>query len=122
MSSVPSRKAGKGELMLNEAIRDLEAGCFNKAAGGFYFAVRWFAERLLFKLGAPVPRRDDKLANAIENVGAIEPAEVLRTLYDLRLKADYSDLEVTPSDVVRAKDLALKAVNELKQLLEKFGG
>ncbi|MBS7248330.1 MAG: hypothetical protein QXN15_04440 [Candidatus Jordarchaeales archaeon] len=103
MSSASSRKAGKGELMLNEAIRDLEAGCFNKATGGFYFAVRWFAERLLFRLGAPVPRRDDKLANAIENVGAIEPAEILRTLYDLRLKADYSDLEVTSSEVIHAK-------------------
>ncbi len=120
MSSASSKKAGKGELMLSEAIKDLEAGCFNKAAGSFYFAVRWFAERLLFKLGAPIPRRDDKLANAIENIGVIEAAEILRTLYNLRLKADYSDLEATASEAVHAKDLALKAINELKQFLEKF--
>jgi len=118
---MPSARRVKGDLLFEEALKDLENKCFNKATGGFYFASRWFAEGLLVKLGGPIPRRDDKLANAIEDVGAAASAECLRTLYSLRLKADYSELSVTPEEAKHVKEIAEKALEELKGLLKKAG-
>jgi hypothetical protein len=53
-----------------------------------------FSELILLRGGLTIPRRDDKLANLIENIGLREMAEKLRYLYDLRKKADYSSQEV----------------------------
>jgi len=55
--------------LLEEAAKDLEIGCYNKAASASYFAVRKASETLLMILGEAVPRRDDKLANAIKYKG-----------------------------------------------------
>jgi hypothetical protein len=59
----------RSRRLLEEAVRDLEISCYNKAASASYFAVRMLAEETLRQLGEHIPRRDDKLANAIKNKG-----------------------------------------------------
>ncbi|MEM1610849.1 MAG: HEPN domain-containing protein [Sulfolobales archaeon] len=77
--------------LLEEAYKDLEIGCYNKAASASYFALRKASEALLKALGEAIPRRDDKLTNAIKNKGLIDVAETLRYIYEIRKVADYGE-------------------------------
>ncbi len=96
----------KARLLLIQAERDLEIGCFDKAASAAYMAARMAAEVLLRSLGQRgIPRRDDKLARAVANLGMRPEAEELMRLYEVRKRADYSRYPVdaaSASDCVRA--------------------
>jgi HEPN domain-containing protein len=59
----------RSRRLLEEAVRDLEISCYNKAASASYFAVRMLAEETLRQLDEHIPRRGDKLANAIKSKG-----------------------------------------------------
>jgi len=71
----------RSRRLLEEAIRDLEISCYNKAASASYFAVRMLAEEILKQLGEHIPRRDDKLANAIKSKGLRGEATAMVILY-----------------------------------------
>jgi uncharacterized protein (UPF0332 family) len=103
--------------LLRQAIKDLEVGCYDKAVSAAYFAVRRAAEDLLMRLGEHIPRRDDKLANAIENKGLVEVANILRMLYSYRKDADYGE-GVTGEIAVRCVRDAEKALNTLLRIVE----
>jgi hypothetical protein len=51
--------------------------------------VRMLAEEILRQLGEHIPRRDDKLANAIKSKGLRKEATAMVILYAIRKKADY---------------------------------
>ncbi|MCD6164206.1 MAG: HEPN domain-containing protein [Candidatus Odinarchaeota archaeon] len=107
----------KGDKLFEDAIFDFENKRYNKAVSSFYFAVRWYAELLLKKLRSPIPRRDDKLANAIENLGLIDVARTLRLTYNLRLKADYSDFNITFEEANQVKSIVENAISKLRSHL-----
>ena len=108
-----SRSSNTWEELLREAVKDLEVGCYNKAASASYFAVRMRLEVLIRKRGLVMPRRDDKLANVLRHVGyPNEAAEVLE-LYELRKRADYSEISLTLEE-------GFVAVEKAKRLLEKL--
>jgi len=104
----------KGDKPFEDAIFDFENKRYNKAVSSFYFAVRWYAELLLKKLRSPIPRRDDKLANTIEDLGLVDVARTLRLAYNLRLKADYSDFNVTFEEANQVKINVENAISKLK--------
>jgi HEPN domain-containing protein len=79
----------RSRRLLEEAIKDLKMSCYNKAASASYFAVRMLAEETLRQLGEHIPRRDDKLANAIKNKGLKREATATVILYAIRKKADH---------------------------------
>jgi len=108
----------KAERLMKEAVKDLEIGSYNKAASAAYFSLRMFSEFILLKGRITIPRRDDKLANLIENIGLREIAETLRYLYDLRKKADYSSQEVNEIEAGEAVSQASKLLEKTKQLLD----
>jgi len=100
----------KSKKLLEEAIKDLDIMCYNKAASASYFAIRMIAEEILRALGEKIPKRDDKLANAIKNKGLIREAITMASLYALRKKADYeagiskeeAELALTSSPALRS--------------------
>lgn len=85
----------KSRLLMEEARRDLDAGCPNKAVSASYFAVRMAAESLLRGLRT---RKDDKVANALARMlepalGEERAAEVrvsFLRLFSLRKAADHT--------------------------------
>ena len=85
----------KSKLLMEEARRDLDAGCPNKAVSASYFAVRMAAESLLRGLRT---KKDDKVANALarllEPVLGEERARNVRNsflrLFSLRKAADHT--------------------------------
>jgi HEPN domain-containing protein len=105
----------RSRRLLEEAIRDLEISCYNKAASASYFAVRMLAEEILKQLGEHIPRRDDKLANAIKNKGLRWEATAMVILYAFRKKADY-EAGVTREEA----ELAVKLSMEVHKLLERY--
>jgi len=107
----------RSKELLRQAIKDLEVGCYDKAVSAAYFAVRKATEDLLKKLGEYIPRRDDKLANAIENKGLTEVAEILRTLYIYRKDADYGE-GVSEEIAVRCVRDAEKALDIITKIIE----
>ncbi|MEZ0290677.1 MAG: HEPN domain-containing protein [Sulfolobales archaeon] len=104
--------------LLEEAIKDLEVECYNKAASASYFALRRACEDLLLLLGERIPRRDDKLANAIRNKGLVEVAETLRVLYQLRKIADYGD-GVSREEAYMSVEKAKRAIEIIEELIKR---
>ncbi len=86
---------GKSRLLMEEARRDLDAGCPNKAVSASYFAVRMAAESLLRGLRT---RKDDKVANALKRLleptlGEERAGEIRNSflrLFSLRKAADHT--------------------------------
>ncbi|MEM4969681.1 MAG: HEPN domain-containing protein [Sulfolobales archaeon] len=111
----------RSKKLLEQAIKDLEIGCYDKAVSAAYFAVRKAAEELLRSLGEHIPRRDDKLANAVENKGLAEIADTLRMLYSYRKDADYGN-GVTREIAVICVESAKRALDILLDMIEGING
>ncbi len=115
-------KAGRLE---KEAFDDLKRGNANKCASALYFSLHRLSCELLTLLNERIPRRDDKLANAIENKGLLTAAMALRHLYALRKKADYSPESVTLPEIEETLELYRSAKEELlkkiKEVLKRKG-
>ena len=110
-SSKASRK------LLEEAVKDLEIGCYNKAASASYFAARILAEEILKTLKEPIPRRDDKLINSIRNKGLINEAIILGILYQYRKRADHqASIEREEAEIAVRKSI------EIIESMEKYLG
>ena len=60
-----SELKAKSDTLWKEALKDLEAGCYNKAISAAYFSVRLAAESILRGIKT---RKDDKIANALERL------------------------------------------------------
>jgi HEPN domain-containing protein len=111
----------RSRRLLEEAIKDLEISCYNKATSASYFAVRMLAEEILRQLGEQIPRRDDKLANAIKSKGLRWEATAMVILYALRKKADY-EAGVTREEAELAVKLSMEVHKYLKDTLEEIRG
>jgi len=79
-------KLKKAEKLLEEAEKDLEVGCFNKAVSASYFAVRLAAEAMLKGV---ITTKDDKIANAVGRVLGSDVREEIMWIYEERKKADH---------------------------------
>ena len=109
----------KALSLMRQAEADLEAGCYDKAVSSAYFACRMAAEQVLIELRAPIPRRDDKLANSVGNVLGRRVAEELKLLYSWRIQADYYDTEVDRGSAVRILDRARALFSRLEEWLRE---
>jgi uncharacterized protein (UPF0332 family) len=96
----------KVEILLNEAEKDFNLKLYNKCVSALYFASRMMIELYLKSMNINIPKRDDKLANLIENLGFRSEAESLRLLYELRKKADYRDESINESEAKEALKIA----------------
>lgn len=103
----------KARKLLKEAEIDLRVGGFNKSASASYFAARMIVEIFLKSRNLSIPRRDDKLANLLENQGFESLSNDLRRLYDLRKNADYLGKSVEREEAERAVRLAQNIVDVL---------
>ena len=103
----------KVDVLLREAEKDIEIGCYNKAVSACYFAVRMEIEILANKLRGSVPRRDDKLINLLKHLGKEELAKDAFYLYEKRKDADYSHESLD-------KDTALKCFTISKRIIEEI--
>ena len=104
--------AEKARVLLKQAEADLEIGCFEKAASSAYFAARMACEVWARRRGVrDLPRRDDKLANLVRNLGRASEAESLLALYELRARSPFFIEEG------EAK-LALEVAREVMKLLQ----
>ncbi len=106
----------KADELYGEAVEEIKHGYYNKSVSALYFSLRHLAERFLLKARAPIPRRDDKLANALDSMGLREVAIALRELYILRVKADYREENVTREEA----EEALKIYCEARRVIEVF--
>ncbi len=104
----------KARLLLEQAKKDLEIGCFDKAVSAAYFSVRMAAE-LLTQSRA---RRDDKLANALGNLMGDEVKARMMALYELRKRADYRGKLTSEGE---AKLAVREAEHLLNSILEEMG-
>jgi len=109
----------KSKRLEEEAFDDLKRGNTNKCASALYFSLHRLSCELLTLLNEHIPRKDDKLANAVENKGLPKAAMALRCLYGLRKKADYSSESVTLSELKDILDLYRSAKNELLEKIEE---
>ncbi|MBS7251427.1 MAG: HEPN domain-containing protein [Candidatus Freyarchaeota archaeon] len=89
-------------LLLEEAQRDDHVKCYNKAVSAAYFAARMAAESFIAGRMEHLPRRDDKLANVLRNIGFESLASTLMELYKLRKKADYGEGVMSEGDSRKA--------------------
>jgi len=109
----------KSKKLLEEAIKDLDIMCYNKAASASYFAIRMIAEEILRALGEKIPKRDDKLANPIKNKGLIREAIAMASLYALRKKADY-EAGISKEEAELAVSLSIQTYRSLEEYLNKI--
>lgn len=109
----------KPNILEKEALIDIKYGCFNKAATALYFALKHIATILLELRNVQYPRRDDKFANTIKAQGLPLVADALRSLYDLRKIADYSNNSIRKREIDSILPVYYKAkkilISTLKQ-------
>ncbi|MEM4970488.1 MAG: HEPN domain-containing protein [Sulfolobales archaeon] len=79
------------------------------------------AEEILKVLGESIPRRDDKLANAIKNKGLVREAAAMAILYSLRKKADYEAM-VGRDEAELAVKLSIEVCRSLEEFLNRIKG
>lgn len=101
----------KALLLFQEAEKDLEMRCYNKAVAAAYFSARMAVEAFLKSKVKHLPRRDDKLANTLKSLGYAQLAEKLLLLYEQRKKADYGDKAMSKTESV-------SALSHAKEILE----
>jgi HEPN domain-containing protein len=110
----------KADILLREAERDLEIGCYNKAVSAVYFAVRMELETLARKLGGNVPRRDDKLINVLKHLGKEELALDALYLYERRKDADYGSQSLDERLARKCLILGRKIIMQIRDLHQKL--
>lgn len=103
----------KSFLLIKEAEKDIEIGCYNKAVTAAYFSARMVAEDFLKSRIKHLPRRDDKLANTLKALGFTQLAEKLLLLYDQRKKADYGEETISKTE-------SLNALLHAREILEQL--
>ncbi len=101
---------------MKEAETDFKIKNFNKCASASYFSVRKALEDMLLKMRILIPRRDDKLANILKNIGYENEAKLILRLYELRKKADYSDQEITEEEAKESLETAKHLLELIKTL------
>ncbi len=79
----------KSKLLLEEAEKDIENGCFNKAVSASYFASRMILEIFFRDLGIVFSKKDDKMINILASLGLRKEASDLRVLFEMRKEADH---------------------------------
>ena len=109
----------KFERLEKEAFDDISRKNYNKAASALYFSLHQLASKILRILSERIPRRDDKLANAIENKGLLKAATALRILYILRKKADYTEEDVSEREILEVLRVYEDGKRELLNYLKK---
>ena len=101
-------------LLLEEAQKDTNMKYYNKAVSAAYFAARMAAESFIAERMKHLPKRDDKLANILRNLGFESLSSILMELYNLRKKADYGERFMSEKDsekaILYAKTLTLDYV------------
>ena len=109
----------KVKALFYQAERDLEISCYDKCISSSYFACRMMAELYLRGRGIRhLPRRDDKLANLLSNLGLKKEADSLLFLYGLRKRADYGK-DLSSED--EAREAVITAKSFLRSLCGKMG-
>jgi len=110
---VSNRLREKALLLLKEAQKDSDIACYNKAVSAAYFAARMATESFLAERVRHLPRRDDKLANVLRNLGFESLGATLMELYQLRKRADYGEKSMNEED-------SRRAIRYAKTLIEKL--
>ncbi|MGB9631323.1 MAG: HEPN domain-containing protein [Candidatus Methanodesulfokora sp.] len=115
-------KLVKAEVLIKEAMEDLNHGCYNKAVSASYFAIRLLTEHFIPNL---TTTKDDKIANALfreveRRVNRRKAEEMRYTylfLFSERKRADHrADL----FEKEEAKTIVEKAVSFMEELKEIF--
>jgi len=108
-------------LLLKQAEYDYKNGYYDKAISAAYFSCRMASEYLLKKLNAPIPRRDDKLANAIGDIiRRKEITNMLKRLYYYRIHADYSE-DSSPVEIAQESlNLATYVISSIEKFLHEL--
>ncbi len=105
-------KVRKSEVLFEEARKDLEMGCYNKAVSAAYFSVRLMAEALI---GDIRTTKDDKVANALGRLLGRDARESMMWLFGERKRADHRPYFFDESTATLAIEVA-------KELLERMKG
>ena len=108
----------KSDRLMEEAIKDLECGCYNKAVSAAYFSVRTLAEHVIRGLRTS---KDDKIANALKrsllNYASEEEAERFRAIYlslfEARKRADHRPFMFNREDA----EFYLRLAREIREKL-----
>ncbi len=110
----------KARILMNEALRDLECGCYNKAVSAAYFAVRLLAESKLMGLRT---RKDDKIANALYRLllrlGEEEAEWIRRSfmkLFEARKMADHTSVSFNREEAKSLVRLAMELVERIEEV------
>ncbi len=99
----------KAKALMDQAFKDLEMGCYDKAVSAAYFAVRMVASHLTRSRA----RRDDKVANALANFLGDEGKIKMMALYEMRKRADYREKFTSEGEA----KIVLKEANDLFNLI-----
>jgi len=103
----------KSEKLIEEAVKDLEMGCYNKAVSAAYFSVKMTTEHLLKGLRTT---KDDKVANALKRLLLVKvgekKAEIVRrrflALFEARKLADHRPRMLTEEEAEKFVKMAIE--------------
>ncbi len=105
---------------MKEAEADFKLKNFNKCASACYFSVRKALEDMFIRMGIMIPRRDDKLANILKNIGYEDKAKLFLRLYELRKKADYNEKEITEEEAKESLETAKRILALINMITKSF--
>ncbi|RDD53667.1 MAG: HEPN domain-containing protein [Candidatus Korarchaeota archaeon NZ13-K] len=104
-------KVRKSEVLFEEARKDLEVGCYNKAVSAAYFSVRLMAEALI---GDIRTTKDDKIANALGRLLGRDARERMMWLFGERKRADHRVHLFDESTATQVLEVARELLERMK--------
>ncbi len=109
-----SLKVRKSEVLFEEARKDLEVGCYNKAVSAAYFSVRLMAEALI---GDIRTTKDDKVANALGRLLGRDARESMMWLFGERKRADHRPYFFDESAASHVIEVARELLERMRERL-----
>ncbi|MGQ4892003.1 MAG: HEPN domain-containing protein [Candidatus Njordarchaeia archaeon] len=107
----------KGEVLFDEASKDLEIGCYNKAVSAAYFSVEAFANALFF-----IKRQKTKgfrgRVNVIKSLLGDDVGEIMENLHMKRNEADHYEKIMAKEDAEEAIKASKRLINMIKGYLQ----
>jgi len=109
----------KGFQLYEEAERDLEIYCFNKAVSAAYFAVEAFANAIFYIKKQKVRGFRGRI-NLIRNIFGEELGEKMEKLHEKRNNADHYEALMTREDAKYALKIADELIRKIIHYLKNI--
>ena len=112
----------KSIVLIEEARKDLEIGCYNKAISASWFAIEILLRALLLFLGKPMMERSGALIGQVQRIFSHSYPDYksllpkIHSIYEKRKRADHREIIYGRKEAEEVVKAAKEIIQRIKQI------